>query len=72
MYNSTTIIMTDESLTESVGAKVTEDRKKQIRVAAALNDMVMSDYVREAIEEKVDRDIESGKLHSRMVSMTDE
>ena len=64
--------MTDEDLTEPVGAKVTKHRKEQIRVAAALNGMNMSSYVREAVKEKVDRDIESGKLHSRMTSVTDD
>jgi len=45
---------TQEKYPESVGASVSEDLKRRIRIAAAKEDVSMSTYVREILEEYAD------------------
>jgi predicted DNA-binding protein len=42
---------TDEEPTETVGAKITPTLKRKLRIQAARNNMTMSTYLREILEE---------------------
>jgi len=57
-----------EEQTESLGAKVTPSFKQRVRVAAAHKGMNMSEYVRSAVEDAVEEDMESGDFRSPALS----
>lgn len=44
---------------KSIGAKVDEETKRQVRIAAAKQDMTMSEYLRLALIEQLKRDGET-------------
>lgn len=48
----------------AIGAKVDEDTKRKIRIAAAMHDMTMSQYLREAVIEQLEKDEEEGNFQS--------
>jgi predicted DNA-binding protein len=49
--------MTDQD--ESIGAKVSEEFKQRVRLAAARKGMSMSEYIREAVETQLEEDEEA-------------
>lgn len=49
---------------EAIGAKVDPETKKKIRVAAAMHDMTMSQYLREAVLQQLEEDEEEGNFQS--------
>ena len=44
----------DTEQTESIGAKVTPELKRKIRIEAAKHDMTMSQFIRERLEEAIE------------------
>lgn len=54
----------------SIGAKVDEDTKHKIRMAAAMNDMTMSEYLREAVLAQLEEDIEEGNPSQAMATLS--
>lgn len=51
----------------SIGAKVDEDTKHKIRMAAAMRDMTMSQYLRKAVLAQLEEDIDEGNSQSMMM-----
>ena len=49
-------MMAENGEMESIGAKVPAELKQKIRVKAAEEGMTMSNYIREALEEKAEED----------------
>ena len=45
---------------KQVAARVSEDKHRKIRLAAARRDMDMASWLREAIDEKLEREAEEG------------
>lgn len=54
----------------SIGAKVDEETKQKIRMAAAMHGMTMSQYLREAVLKQLDEDIDEGNSTSMMAALS--
>lgn len=54
----------DGDQTESLGAKVTPELKQKVRIIAAHKGISMSEYVRAAVEDQVEEDLEDGDFRS--------
>lgn len=51
----------------AIGAKVDEETKKKIRIAAAMHNMTMSEYLRKAVIQQLE-DEEEGNFQSMAMS----
>lgn len=54
----------------SIGAKVDKETKRKIRMAAAMNDMTMSEYLREAVLLQLEEDIDEGNSSLKMTALS--
>lgn len=54
----------------SIGAKVDEETKHKIRLAAAMHDMTMSEYLREAVLSQLEEDIDEGNSSLKMTALS--
>lgn len=52
----------------AIGAKVDEETKRKIRIAAAMHDMTMSQYLREAVLQQLEEDEEEGNFQPMTMS----
>lgn len=52
----------------AIGAKVDEETKKKIRIAAAMHNMTMSEYLRKAVIQQLEEDEEEGNFQSMAMS----
>lgn len=57
-----------EMAKKQVAARVPEDKHRQIRLAAARRDMDMASWLREAIDEKLEREGDEGNLKTAAVT----
>ena len=53
---------------ESIAAKVDSETKRRLRITAAEQGMSMSEYIRIAVKEKLERDSEEGNSNPQMAT----